>query len=134
MKNRFFSRAVEHAAGIAGKKKRLLLLLTQLGAKLNTMNWNSSNAATFKEKIATLGRLVKAYAVGDYREVSWKTMLSVTAAILYFLNPFDLLPDVIPITGFADDFGVLVWVYNSIAGEIDKFLVWEQSQLQNRGL
>jgi len=31
--------------------------------------------------------------------------------------------------GLTDDFGVLIWVYNSIQGEINKFLEWEKSLL-----
>jgi uncharacterized membrane protein YkvA (DUF1232 family) len=51
------------------------------------------------------------------------------ASIIYFVNPFDLLPDLIPLAGLTDDFAVLVWVYNTLNVEIDKFLAWEQSRI-----
>jgi uncharacterized membrane protein YkvA (DUF1232 family) len=129
MKNRFFAIAIDRAATVAGKKGRMLLLLTQLGAKLKNTDWKNVNRTALKTKLSTIGRLAAAYARGHYRDVSWKTMLTVTAAIVYFVNPFDLLPDVIPVTGLTDDFGVLLWVYNSAAGEMQKFLSWEKSQL-----
>jgi uncharacterized membrane protein YkvA (DUF1232 family) len=75
-----------------------------------------------------LGRLVRAYALGQYRAVPWKTVLKITAALVYFISPIDLLPDLLPITGLTDDFGVLLWVYNSVSGEIEKFLTWEKSR------
>lgn len=129
MKNRFFELALRKAAMLAGKKSRMLLLLTQLASKLKTVDWKAVKFETAKDKFAVLGRLVKAYALGQYRGIPWKTVLLIIAAIIYFISPIDLLPDLLPITGFTDDFGVLLWVYNSVSGEIDKFITWEKTQL-----
>ena len=111
-----------------GKKKRLVLLLVQLGDKLRRVNWKAVNAAEVKEKFFILGRIVKAYAQGHYRAVPWKAMLTVVAAIIYFVSPIDLIPDFIPVTGLTDDVGVLLWVYNSVGKEVNEFLSWEKSK------
>ena len=129
MNNSFFAAALRKAAMMAGRKTRLLLLLSRLGVKLKDTNWKNVSMTDVKAKFSILGRLVKAYALGHYREIPWKTLLIVVAAIIYFVNPIDLIPDLIPVAGLTDDFGILVWVYNSLSGEIDKFLAWEQSQL-----
>ena len=129
MKNRFFDLALRKAASLAGKRGRMLLLLAQLSTKLKSVNWKEVKLATAKDKFVVMGRLVKAYALGQYRGIRWKTVLLIVAAIIYFISPIDLLPDILPITGFTDDFGVLLWVYNSVSGEIDKFLNWEKTQL-----
>ncbi|MFZ6009018.1 MAG: YkvA family protein [Bacteroidota bacterium] len=129
MDNKFFSMALRRAAMIAGKRTRLLLLISQLVAKLRAVNWKNVKASNVKEKFFILGRLVKAYANGQYRGIPWKSLLVITAAIIYFISPLDLLPDFIPVTGLTDDFGVLLWVYNSLNTEIDKFLTWEKSQV-----
>jgi uncharacterized membrane protein YkvA (DUF1232 family) len=128
MKNRFFDLALRRAAMLAGKRARILLLLTQLANKLKTVNWKEVRLQTAKEQFMILGRLVRAYALGQYRAVPWKTVLKITAALVYFISPIDLLPDLLPITGLTDDFGVLLWVYNSVSGEIEKFLTWEKSR------
>lgn len=86
--------------------------------------------ASIKDKFFVLGRLIKAYALGNYRQIPWKTILLIVAAIIYFVNPLDLIPDVVPLTGLTDDFAVLVWVYNSVSSEIDKFVAWEEDQLK----
>lgn len=128
MKNRFFSIALNKAAAVTGRKGRLLLLLAQLGMKLKDTDWRGVNAEAVRFKFFTIARLGKAYATGQYREIPWKTMLIITASVVYFVNPLDLVPDMIPLTGLADDFGVLLWVYNSVSVEIDKFIAWEKSR------
>lgn len=128
MKNRFFELALGQAARLAGKSGRMLMLLTRFGTKMRETNWNNVQREQVKLQLFTLGRLAKAYALGQYREVPWKTMLVVLAAVIYFVNPLDLVPDMIPIAGLADDFAVLVWVYNSLGREIEKFQEWESSQ------
>lgn len=130
MSNRFFQQAIDRAATLSGKPGRILVVVSKLAAKLRHVNWKNQNAAQLKRNAAVFGRMAKAYASGAYREVPWKTVLIILAAILYFINPFDLIPDFIPGLGLTDDFGVLVWVYNSVAMEVDKFLLWERSQLQ----
>lgn len=127
--NNFFTAALRKAASMAGKPGRLMLLLSRLAVKLREVNWQGVNAVTAKDRIYLLGRLIKAYALGHYREIPWKSFLIVVAAIVYFVNPFDLLPDLIPLAGLTDDFAVLVWVYNTLNVEIDKFLAWEQSRI-----
>lgn len=129
MKNTFFSAALRKAAGITGKPGRLMLLVSRLAMKLREVNWKNVKATNVREKFYVLGRLTKAYAMGHYREIPWKTILIIVAAIIYFVNPIDLLPDFIPVAGLTDDFGILIWVYNSVSNEIDKFLTWEQSQI-----
>ena len=128
--NKFFNFALRSAAMAAGKPSSLLSLLSRLTSKLRGTNWRNVNAASSKEKFFVLGRLIKAYALGQYKDVPWKTMLLIVAAIIYFVNPLDLIPDLIPLTGLTDDFAVLLWVYNSVSNEIDKFLTWEKAQVK----
>jgi uncharacterized membrane protein YkvA (DUF1232 family) len=128
MNNKFFDIALNQAARFAGKKSRILLLLTKLGSKMSKVNWSPVERQMLKDKFFTFGRFAKAYATGKYRSVPWKTMLILLAAVIYFINPLDLIPDLIPVAGFTDDFAILVWVYNAIEVEVDKFLEWEESQ------
>src|SRR5688500_6175382 len=127
--NRFFTSALGHAASILGRRGRLLALLPQLAMKLRETNWRNIKANSAKEKFFVLGRLLKAYALGDYREIPWKTLLLIVAAVIYFVNPLDLVPDLIPLTGLTDDFAVLLWVYNSVSNEIERFIEWEKTRL-----
>lgn len=127
--NKFFNAALRHAVTALGQPSRLLALLPKLAMKLKDANWKSVNATAAKDKFFVLGRLIKAYALGQYREVPWKTLLLIVAAVIYFVNPLDLVPDIIPLTGLTDDFAVLIWVYNSVSNEIQKFLEWEKNKI-----
>jgi uncharacterized membrane protein YkvA (DUF1232 family) len=127
--NNFFNAALRHAATAVGRPSRLLAILPRLALKLKDVNWKNVNAVSARDKFFVLGRLIKAYALGQYREVPWKTILLIVAAVIYFVNPLDLVPDLVPLTGLTDDFAVLLWVYNSVSNEIDKFLTWEKDRM-----
>lgn len=129
VKNIFFNAALEKAARLTGKPGRMIALGGKLTAKLARVDWVHLRKEDIREKFFTLGRLVRAYATGQYREIPWKTALIIVAAIIYFVNPLDMIPDVIPGLGLTDDFGILLWVYNAVSGEVDKFVSWERSQL-----
>jgi uncharacterized membrane protein YkvA (DUF1232 family) len=128
-KNVFFDIAIKKASGILGKKGRLVLLLSKLAMKLRTVNWKDIKTGEVKENFFTLGRLLKAYALGHYREIPWKPLLLLTAAVIYFVNPIDFLPDWIPGIGLTDDIGILMSVFTSFSSEINKFLAWEKSRI-----
>ena len=128
LNNRFFQVALQKASRILGKPGRLFLLLVTFGRKLNQTDFTKGDTAVVKEKFFTLRRLLRAYALGEYREIPWKSLLLIVAAILYFINPIDIIPDLLPIVGLTDDFAVLFMVYKSIGADIDKFLLWEKSK------
>ncbi len=82
-----------------------------------------------------LGRLVKAYAKGDYRDVSKKNIALIVAALLYFISPLDLIPDAIPILGFMDDMAVIGFILSTLGEELLKYESFEevrQSQYAQR--
>lgn len=127
--NAFFNLALRQASRVLGRKKRLLMLIGTLGYKLRALNWKEINHSDVRDKFFTIGRLLKAYADGSYREVPLKSMLLVTGAIMYFIMPVDVIPDVIPALGFTDDFGILLAVYHTLRAELDKFIAWEKTKL-----
>jgi uncharacterized membrane protein YkvA (DUF1232 family) len=127
--NRYFTSALGKAASMASRPGRLVLLLSRLAVKLRHVDWSSVSRKEIREKLFILGRLVKAYALGAYRDVPVKNLVLIVAAILYFINPLDLVPDLIPVTGLADDFAILLWIFRTLSNEMDKFISWERSQL-----
>ena len=75
--------------------------------------------------LQALFRLVRAWVRGEYREMPWRTIVFAIAGVIYFVNPFDLVPDFLPSMGFLDDATVVGFVLKSIKADIDDFLAWE---------
>ena len=125
---RGFKRTKKQAEELLENNEKLKTLLSSASEKAKTKQkslkdvWNN---------FQTLLRLVKAWWKKEYTEIPWQTILYATAAILYFVSPFDLIPDFIPLTGFIDDVSVITFVVNSIRKDIKKFEAWEKEQLLN---
>ena len=68
-------------------------------------------------------RLIKAWLAGGYKDISTKSIVILIGAILYFLNPFDAIPDTIPVLGYVDDVAVVGWIVKTLKDEIEKFRV-----------
>jgi uncharacterized membrane protein YkvA (DUF1232 family) len=128
MANVFFELALKKAARLIGKPGRLMMLVAQLARHISRMEKKTFSVSTWKSKISLLARMIKAYALGQYRSLPMKSMLVVVAAVVYFMNPLDLIPDWIPGLGMTDDVGILAWVYQTLASEVDKFRLWETRQ------
>ncbi|MDH5598879.1 MAG: YkvA family protein, partial [Cyclobacteriaceae bacterium] len=108
--------------------KRLSELVIRSGQKIKGIRSDKFNVSQFKEKVKIIIRLVKAYASGKYRVIPWKKLVLLTGALVYFIMPLDFIPDFIPVTGFVDDFTVIIWVFNTLKTEIDEFVLWENTE------
>jgi uncharacterized membrane protein YkvA (DUF1232 family) len=77
------------------------------------------------EDLMTLYRMLKAWQKGFYRALPWRTIIWCLTAVIYFINPMDLVPDFIPGLGYLDDVTVIGFVMNSIRKDVDRFKFWE---------
>ena len=86
------------------------------------------NASTLR-KYTELGKLMfgmlQDYRKGAYKDVPWFTIASIVFALLYVLNPLDLMPDFIPGLGYVDDFAVLTVALRFIETDLHKYLDWK---------
>jgi uncharacterized membrane protein YkvA (DUF1232 family) len=126
-KNTFFKLAVDRAAKLAGKPGRIIALLAQLAVKIKNTKGTSVNIRTIREHFLVIGRMLKAHVSGSYKIKSMRLLIILLAAIIYFINPIDLIPDFIFGIGLADDLAVLTWVYHAAADEIASFRNYESS-------
>ncbi|WP_152221675.1 YkvA family protein [Pseudomonas sp. SCB32] len=81
-----------------------------------------------RSDLKLLQELLVAWVRGDYRGISSQALVSVVAALLYFLSPVDLIPDWLPGVGLLDDLAVLAWVVRRWQSELDAFKVWRDGQ------
>lgn len=126
----FFKRANAGAARYARNTRSLVELVREAIEKSGGLS--GANFATFREQLGVVTRLLKAYASGDYRALPWKTLLRMIAVLIYFVSPIDILPDFLPIVGLTDDIALMLWLFNGIRDDIDKFRDWENSGISQR--
>ena len=81
-----------------------------------------------REQLQRLIALLKAYVSGEYRDVSTQTMVTVAAAIVYFVVPFDGIPDFFFGWGLVDDAAVISFVVAQISSELEAFAAWQEAQ------
>lgn len=129
--NRFFKIALDRAARLAGKPGRIISLLAQLSLKISQTKGDSLNMRVLREQLFVIGRMIKAQVSGTYKMRSMRVFIMLLAAIIYFINPIDLIPDFVFGIGLADDLAVLTWVYKVASDEVMLFRNWEDSQVNS---
>lgn len=81
----------------------------------------------FKYLMAMI-RLITAFAERRYRQVDVASLITILAAVIYFVSPIDLIPDFIPGAGLIDDAAVLSFVLGKLRKELDAFIQWERGR------
>ncbi|GAD63873.1 YkvA family protein [Aquipseudomonas alcaligenes] len=84
--------------------------------------------ARVRDDLNLLLGLCAAWWRGEYRAVGRQALLSVVAALLYFLAPLDMVPDWLPGAGLLDDLAVLAWVMRTWAAELDAYRAWREAR------
>ncbi len=79
-------------------------------------------------QLVTMLALLRAWIRGDYRQVSNSALLSIAAAVLYFVAPLDAVPDFLLGLGLVDDVAVIGFVVKQVQHELEKFRSWQQQQ------
>lgn len=82
---------------------------------------------TFWEKIAKVAKkaglkviyaALLLYYVMVSKSTSAKDIAIIASALAYFVSPIDIVPDGIPLVGFADDLVVLLFVFKTVRNNV----------------
>ena len=74
-------------------------------------------------------RLIRAYHLGEYPDISSEKLSVIVAAIIYFVSPNDVIPDAVPVIGNIDDALVVRLALKSVGADLDSFMAWETSRV-----
>lgn len=69
--------------------------------------------------------LIKDFKNKSYTDIPWRSITLIGTAILYFVNPFDIIPDMLPLFGFADDAVLFASIFKSIQFDLEKYAEWK---------
>lgn len=123
---RGFKRFRKKAERIIREPEQLRSVAKKASDKLRK---HKNRLGELREDLPLLLRLAQAWGRREYRQIPWKSVASIVAALLYFLSPIDFLPDLIPFFGFVDDAAVVGYVLKSFKSDLDAFAQWETGQL-----
>ena len=117
----YFNYAMAQARELFSNREKLVNTVDKAFRKVTDIEGEEGEIRGLANKVKIFIRMIRAYIEGEYREVPWKTMLIILAGLIYFLNPFDLVPDFLPGVGYMDDITVVLWVFKSVEEDILKF-------------
>ena len=125
-----FQNYLRRADLLVNSRERLRDLATQATGKLSGIA--SIRIDTVRDQLNLCIALVRSWMRGEYDGVSRQTIVAVTAALLYFVVPFDLIPDFLLGWGFIDDASVVGYVMAMLAAEMDAFRQWQEQDVKRR--
>ena len=120
---RAFGVAERAAKQVVHRRFKVLRLTKNAYLKIGR---NQPALARVSDDLYAIVRMARAWARREYLAVPWRVIVYAMAAVIYFVNPADLIPDVLAGLGFIDDAAVIAAVVRSIQKELDEFRRWEK--------
>ena len=113
---------VQKAQAFIDDPEQINGLLEQLQEKLAGLPSTVSNAFT---NVPVMAQMVKSYITREYTDVSPKVIVSLVATFVYLVKKNDIIPDDVPIVGFADDLAVATVAMAINEPELNAFAAWQ---------
>jgi|GEM_PF-2916871 len=118
--NSFLGKAVT----LLSKKPKALAFLGFVVARFSEVG-AKQGLASFKGMV----RMLRASVSGAYPNLPWRTAVALVGGLLYLVAPIDILPDFIPVLGFADDAFLLGKIFKLAEDDLRDFRAWERSKI-----
>jgi uncharacterized membrane protein YkvA (DUF1232 family) len=122
-----FRRATADAEDYVADPKRLRTLVEDAVGKINVIP-RGPFGETWPYLMAMV-RVIRDFQRGEYRDMAAPKLLIIIAAIIYFVSPFDVIPDWIPVLGHIDDAFVITLALKSVRSDLDTFMAWETARI-----
>lgn len=91
---------------------------------------NSGKLRRFSTDIRLMFSMLRDYWQGSYRQVPWKSIAAIAGALIYVLNPLDLIPDLLLGIGFLDDAGVVAACLALVESDLLRYAAWKEHSEQ----
>ena len=111
------------AEKVLSNEKKLDKVLIRTEKKLNLLPVVGTSLAMIPSMIS----LVRSYTKKEYTEIPIGTIIAIISALLYFISPVDLIPDVIPVAGHLDDAAVVGACLALVKSDLDDYKEWREN-------
>lgn len=76
--------------------------------------------------IPIMASLVKSHIKKEYTEIPLGTIIAVLSSLIYYLSPFDLVIDDIPVLGSLDDIAVILACLKLVESDLKDYEKWRE--------
>ena len=111
------------AEEIINDEDKMGKFLNRLEKKLNKVPIGGNVLSMIPVMISML----RSYFKKEYKNIPLGTLIALVSALLYWLTPADVIPDVIPIAGYVDDATVITACIKLINDDIKEYKKFKES-------
>ncbi|MEA4921421.1 MAG: DUF1232 domain-containing protein [Clostridiaceae bacterium] len=82
----------------------------------------------YASDIACMISLIRSYIKKEYTDIPIGSIVGITSALVYIVTPWDLIPDAVPVIGYADDLAVIMFALRMVHTDIEEYKVWRKEK------
>ena len=112
---------IQEESSKAGPEELEEVILKEESIKKKSKKLNLDRFQKLFNQIKLALEMVRDFKAKMYTEIPWRTMGLITVALLYFLNPLDIIPDLLPILGLTDDAIAFAAVFKSVQTDFNNY-------------
>lgn len=101
------------------------ILENESGIRKKVSRLNLAKFSKLVKQLTLSFMMLKDYKEKQYNNIPWRTIALIVAAILYFINPFDIIPDLLPFLGFTDDAVAFAAIFKSVQTDLIDYCNWK---------
>jgi uncharacterized membrane protein YkvA (DUF1232 family) len=116
---------IQEESSKAGPEKLEEVILKEESITRKSKKLNLDRFQKLFNQIKLALEMVRDFKTKMYTEIPWRTMGLITVALLYFLNPLDIVPDLLPVLGLTDDAIAFAAVFKSVQTDLNKYCLWK---------
>ena len=117
-----FEKKKEQAQSILQDQQRMEHFYTRLERKCKRIPLIGQQLSY----VPAMASLIQSYRAGDYPDIPLGAILSVMGAMIYFIAPFDIFPDGIPLLGLTDDAALIAVIWKLIGDDVEEYNRWRK--------
>lgn len=118
----------DQAMDLLNNSEQLEKFLQKLEKKLELIPYVGDELAV----VPTFISLLRSYMLKEYTDIPLGSVIAIVVALIYFLSPFDIIPDAVPIVGHVDDGLVIIACLNLVKSDMEDYRKWREAHNETK--